>query len=103
MIRLLSDFVCSRIREHATTLQADARVKYLRRLAVAYYIWIWLAALLGLISVGATTFTVISSLDTPRKIGYAVLFIICAAVSVIFSGCFLVAFRFTSDEAKRKV
>jgi hypothetical protein len=101
MIRVLSDFVCSRVRIHADTLKTDARGKYLRRAAFAYQVWVWLSGLNALISFALAAYVSLSALDRLRKIGYAALFLIFAAGFAVLSLCFFSASRFARYESTK--
>jgi hypothetical protein len=101
MIRWLSDLVCSRVGNHAATLNGEARVAYLRRMAFGYCLWIWQTRLLALISLACAAFTVFSALDWPRKIGFLLLFLTGFVLFVALSRCFVAAYRFARCETTK--
>ena len=96
MVPLLTDFACSRVRNRAATLHPDARVSYLRRLAVAYCLCVILTSVLAVLSIALVVYAITSS----AGIGYVVLFAISCVAFIALARCFLFLFRYVSRESK---
>jgi hypothetical protein len=95
MVRLITDFVYSRVCRHAATLQSEARLKYLRQLAIVYGLWVALCSVLAFISLALAIYTFTSKVG----IGQVVFFLICCFGFVVLVCCFFRLFRRVSRES----
>lgn len=96
MVRLITDFVFSRVAHHAATLLPEARSKYLRRLAIAYGLWVGLCSVLAFISSALAVYAFASG----TGIGQVVFFLIVCLGFVVFARCFFCLSRRVSRESR---